>query len=195
MQHAKRKLRLRGCLRRLRSALGRSPGRGSAPPALGARSGSYASALYAAANATARKTSAGRTSWARLDHALRATDLLLSTGGFRALVLDMADVPPEQARRVPLATWYRFRLQAEKSRTLFLLMTRVACANSCAARLPALPARRQSTGSRQPNAVRGCSPDCIIASAWSAAALSIPYAKSRRLRPKPSGAALTTWSR
>jgi hypothetical protein len=71
--------------------------------------------------------------WTRLDHALRATDLLLSTGGFRALVLDMADVPPEQARRVPLATWYRFRLQAEKTRTLFLLMTRQPCAHSCAA--------------------------------------------------------------
>jgi hypothetical protein len=75
----------------------------------------------------------GETSWTQLDHALRATDLLLSTGGFRALVLDMGDVPPEQARRVPLATWYRFRLQVEKSRTLFLLMTRVPCANSCAA--------------------------------------------------------------
>jgi recombination protein RecA len=69
----------------------------------------------------------------QLDHALRATDLLLNTGGFRALVLDMGDVSPEQARRVPLATWYRFRLQVEKSRTLFLLMTRVPCANSCAA--------------------------------------------------------------
>lgn len=75
----------------------------------------------------------GKTSWTRLDQALRATDLLLSTGGFRALVLDMGDVPPEQARRVPLATWYRFRLQVEKSRTLFLVITRVACANSCAA--------------------------------------------------------------
>jgi recombination protein RecA len=73
------------------------------------------------------------TAWTRLDHALRATDLLLSTGGFRAIVLDMADVPPEQARRVPLATWYRFRLQVEKSRTLFLLMTCAPCANSCAA--------------------------------------------------------------
>jgi len=71
--------------------------------------------------------------WTRLDQALRATDLLLSTGGFRALVLDLGDVAPEQARRIPLATWYRFRLQAEKSRTLFLLMTRVSCANSCAA--------------------------------------------------------------
>ncbi len=73
-----------------------------------------------------------KTAWTRLDRALRATDLLLSTGGFRALVLDMGDVPAEQARRVPLTTWYRFRLQAEKSRTLLLLMTRVACANSCA---------------------------------------------------------------
>jgi hypothetical protein len=71
--------------------------------------------------------------WTRLDQALRATDLLLNTGGFRAIVLDMGDVAPEQARRVPLATWYRFRLQAEKSRTLFLLMTRAPCANSCAA--------------------------------------------------------------
>ncbi len=71
--------------------------------------------------------------WTHLDHALRATDLLLSTGGFRAIVLDLGDVSPEQARRVPLATWYRFRLQVEKSRTVFLLMTRVPCANSCAA--------------------------------------------------------------
>lgn len=71
--------------------------------------------------------------WARLDQALRATDLLLATGGFRALVLDMGDIAPEQARHVPLATWFRFRLQAEKSRTLFLLLSRVACANSCAA--------------------------------------------------------------
>lgn len=71
--------------------------------------------------------------WARLDRALRATDLLLNAGGFRVVVLDMGDVSPEYARRVPLATWYRFRLQVEKSQTLFLLLTRVACANSCAA--------------------------------------------------------------
>jgi hypothetical protein len=81
---------------------------------------------------TSRETFRG-SAWTRLDQALRATDLLLCTGGFRALVLDLGDISPEQARRVPLATWYRFRLQAEKSRTLFLLVTRVPCANSCAA--------------------------------------------------------------
>jgi hypothetical protein len=82
-----------------------------------------------------RSTEAARrkSTWASLDKALRATDLLLNTGGFRAIVLDMGDIAPEQARRVPLATWYRFRLQAEKACVLFLLVTRIACANSCAA--------------------------------------------------------------
>jgi len=81
---------------------------------------------------------AGRTeepdkdTWTRLDRALRATDLLLSAGGFRVIVLDMGDVRPEQVLRVPLASWYRYRLQAEKSQALFLLLTQTTCANSCA---------------------------------------------------------------
>jgi len=79
--------------------------------------------------------SAEKSSWARLDQALRATDLLLSAGGFRAVVLDtgsVLDVGAEQVRRVPLASWYRYRLQAEKSRALFLLLTQTPCAKSCA---------------------------------------------------------------
>src|SRR5579883_2782593 len=70
--------------------------------------------------------------WMRLEQALRAADLLLNTGGFCAIVLDLADISPEQARSVPPATWYRFRLQAEKLRTLFLVMSREPCANCCA---------------------------------------------------------------
>jgi hypothetical protein len=77
-----------------------------------------------------RKLGVGR---GPLEQALRATDLLLNAGGFRAMVLDMGDIRPELARRVPLATWYRFRLQAEKARVLFLLLTRISCAGSCAA--------------------------------------------------------------
>jgi len=79
--------------------------------------------------------SAERSSWARLDQALRATDLLLSAGGFRVVVLDtgsVLDVGAEEVRRVPLASWYRYRLQAEKSRALFLLLTQTPCAKSCA---------------------------------------------------------------
>ncbi len=79
-----------------------------------------------------RRRAAAKEVWDRLDQGLRATDLLLNTGGFRAIVVDMGDVGPEQARRVPLASWYRFRLQAEKSHAILLLVTQTACASSCA---------------------------------------------------------------
>lgn len=78
----------------------------------------------------------GKEGWARLDQALRATDLLLNAGGFRVIVLDMGgaleNAQADQARRVPLATWYRYRLQAEKTQALFLLLTQTPCAKSCA---------------------------------------------------------------
>jgi recombination protein RecA len=79
-----------------------------------------------------RRRSTAKEVWDRLDQGLRATDLLLNTGGFRAIVIDMGDVGPEQVRRVPLASWYRFRLQAEKSQAILLLVTQAACASSCA---------------------------------------------------------------
>jgi recombination protein RecA len=70
--------------------------------------------------------------WTSLDRALRATDLLLNTSGFRVIVLDIGDVRPEQVRRIPLVSWYRYRLQAEKSQVLFVLLTQTMCTNSCA---------------------------------------------------------------
>lgn len=71
--------------------------------------------------------------WSRLEQALRATDLLLQTGGFAAIVLDMSDVLPQHAMRIPLATWYRLRLAAEHARSALLFLTQSACASSCAA--------------------------------------------------------------
>ena len=69
----------------------------------------------------------------RLEQALKATDLLLQAGGFGAIVLDMSDVLPQHTVRIPLATWYRFRLSAEQARTALLFLTQAPCANSCAA--------------------------------------------------------------
>jgi hypothetical protein len=71
--------------------------------------------------------------WSRLEQALKATDLLLQAGGFAATVLDMTDVLPQHATRIPLATWYRFRLAAEQARTALILLTQSPCASSCAA--------------------------------------------------------------
>ncbi len=71
--------------------------------------------------------------WSRLERALKATDLLLQTGGVAAIVLDMSDALPQQAMRIPLASWYRFRLAAEQARTALILLTQSQCASSCAA--------------------------------------------------------------
>ncbi len=80
-----------------------------------------------------RRQSATDKPWPRLEQALQATDLLLQAGGFAAIVLDMSDVLPQHATRIPLSTWYRYRLAAEQARTALLLLTQTPCANSCAA--------------------------------------------------------------
>ncbi len=67
-----------------------------------------------------------------LDQAIRAADLLLSAGGFAALVLDLGSTPAEFASRIPIATWFRFRAAAERSRTTILLLTQHPCARSSA---------------------------------------------------------------
>ena len=70
--------------------------------------------------------------WAALDQAIRAADLLLSAGGFAALVLDLGSTSPEVASRIPMAMWFRFRAAAERSRTSILLLTQYPCARSSA---------------------------------------------------------------
>ncbi|MGH9615961.1 MAG: recombinase RecA [Acidobacteriaceae bacterium] len=87
--------------------------------------------------------------WSRIEQALRATDLLLQAGGFRAIVLDMASLAPEYALRVPLATWFRYRAAGEQSQTSLLLLTQQACAKSSAGLVlhmgPANPLKNEAT--------------------------------------------------
>jgi len=68
--------------------------------------------------------------WARIEQALRTTDLLLQGGGFSAIVLDMGSIAPEHASRVPLATWFRYRAAAEQTQASILLLTQHSCAKS-----------------------------------------------------------------
>jgi recombination protein RecA len=70
--------------------------------------------------------------WSRLDKAIRAADQILQSGGFRVVILDLASVLPEQALRIPSATWFRFRRAAQESDAVFLLLSQVACARSSA---------------------------------------------------------------
>lgn len=74
-----------------------------------------------------------RKPWARLEQALRATDLLLQAGGFAAIVLDLGDMAPEHGRRIPLATWFRFRQAADRTRCCLVVLGKAAYAQSSAA--------------------------------------------------------------
>jgi len=70
--------------------------------------------------------------WQALDQALRAADLLLQSGGFSSIVLDLGSTPPEFAWRIPLATWFRFRAACERTRVSLILLTQHPCARSSA---------------------------------------------------------------
>jgi hypothetical protein len=71
--------------------------------------------------------------WTRLDQALRATDLLLQAAGFAAIVLDLGDILPEYASRIPLATWFRFRQAADRTRCSLVVLGQSSYAQSGAA--------------------------------------------------------------
>lgn len=68
-----------------------------------------------------------------LDQALRATDLLLQAGGFSAIVLDLASTAPQHGARIPLATWFRFRQAADRTRCSLLVLAQQPLAQSSAA--------------------------------------------------------------
>jgi len=74
-----------------------------------------------------------RPEWARLEQGLRATDLLLQAGGFAALVLDLGSTAPEYGCRIPLATWFRFRQAADRTRCSLLVVGQAPFAQSSAA--------------------------------------------------------------
>ena len=71
----------------------------------------------------------------RLEQVLRATDLLLESGGFGLIVLDLADLPPQSARRIPLTTWFRFRRAVEHKPTMLLAIEQQPIAGSCSSLL------------------------------------------------------------
>jgi RecA/RadA recombinase len=65
-----------------------------------------------------------------IEQGVRSVDLLLQTGGFSAIVLDMGSIAPEYVARVELSTWHRYRLAAERSQSSILLLSQHPCAKS-----------------------------------------------------------------
>ncbi len=93
--------------------------------------------VFAPSAAIATGMNFDRLLWARcggnLEHAFKATDLLLHAGGFGLVVLDLGDVPGKEARRIISSWWYRFRRTVEDRPTVLTVISEEACTRSCAA--------------------------------------------------------------
>jgi recombination protein RecA len=69
----------------------------------------------------------------RLAQVLKATDLILQSGGFGLVALDLAGVSEKFVRRIPLASWFRFQRAVEHTKTALLVVSESPCAQTCAA--------------------------------------------------------------
>jgi hypothetical protein len=98
-----------------------------------------------------------RQSERRLEQVLRATDLLLESGGFGLIVLDLADLAPQAARRIPLTTWFRFRRAIEHTPTILLAIEPQPIAGSCSSLVLRLGSENEPAAKRRKNAAHGAS--------------------------------------
>ena len=85
----------------------------------------------------------------QLGQMLKVTDLLLQSNGFGMIALDLGDVPVSSARRIPLASWFRFRRAVEHTPTTLLVLEQQPIAGSCSSVLVKVSgARSQVSGNR-----------------------------------------------
>ena len=76
------------------------------------------------------------------EHALRAADLVLHSGGFGVIALDLADVPAAALNRIPPTAWFRFRRIVEPTPTIFVVLASRPITKSCSTLL--IETRRRS---------------------------------------------------
>jgi hypothetical protein len=119
----------------------------------------------------------------RLEQVLRATDLLLESGGFGLIILDLADLPPQSARRIPLTTWFRFRRAVEHKPTILLAIEQQPIAGSCSSLLLQLDPHKDSeetTNSKKPSSSRQ-------AAAWESPARQCRVRPEKRTQSRRDG--------
>ena len=88
-----------------------------------------------------------------LEHAFKATDLLLHAGGFGLVILDLGDVAGKEARRIITSWWYRFRRTVEDRPTVLTVISEEACTRSCAALTLELKGAAEWSAATEPSAV------------------------------------------
>jgi len=84
-----------------------------------------------------------------VEQALRVTDLLLQSVGFGLVIIDLGDTSLKMARRIPLATWFRFQRAVERTSTVLFVISQVPCAQTCASLLLKVSGKKLSGVSPQ----------------------------------------------
>jgi recombination protein RecA len=118
----------------------------------------------------------------RLEQVLRATDLLLESGGFGLIILDLADLPPQSARRIPLTTWFRFRRAVEHKPTILLAIEQQPIAGSCSSLLLQLSTRFSGQAMNSPQA-----DSSREAAAWESLARQCRVSPEKRTQSRRDG--------
>lgn len=67
-----------------------------------------------------------------MEQAFKTTDMLLQSGGFGLVVVDLSSLAERLVRKVPLTTWFRFSRVVEKQRTALVFFEQQPHATSCA---------------------------------------------------------------
>jgi hypothetical protein len=89
----------------------------------------------------------------QLAQMLKVTDLLLQSNGFGMIALDLGDVPVHSARRIPLASWFRFRRAIEHTPTALLVLEQQPIAGSCSSVLVKVSGARSQVSGKKLSAV------------------------------------------
>jgi recA bacterial DNA recombination protein len=66
--------------------------------------------------------------------ALKTADILLHSGGFGVVCLDLSDISQRILNRLPSSYWFRFRRAIESTPTILLVLSRHPNVRSCAIR-------------------------------------------------------------
>jgi len=109
----------------------------------------HPSTLLREGSDTKKKENAHRQIEKPVEQALRVTDLLLQSGGFGLVIIDLGDTPLKMARRIPLTSWFRFQRAVEHTGTVLFVISQVPCAQTCASLLLKVSGKKLSAFSCQ----------------------------------------------
>jgi recombination protein RecA len=67
-----------------------------------------------------------------IEKAMKAADMILHSGGFGVVVLDLCEMAARELNSIPLSYWYRFRRAVENTPSRLVVASHVPLVKSCA---------------------------------------------------------------